>query len=141
MLGGKDLGESGMNHLYPPKNRSSSEESHALCLMELERNLVLLASIKQPDDKFDKALLAIWRIKDSNWTKTSRQPANRKGVVFHPDNAQPHVSLTTWQKLLELVWDVLLHLPYLPDIAPSDFHLLSHYKISLMIRALTLWST
>ena len=27
------------------------------------------------------------------------------------------------QKLLQLVWEVLIHLPYLPDITPSDFHL------------------
>ncbi|XP_078051850.1 uncharacterized protein LOC144477998, partial [Augochlora pura] len=35
--------------------------------------------------------------------------ANRKGVVFHQDNAQPHVSLSTRQKLLEFGWDVLPH--------------------------------
>lgn len=49
--------------------------------------------------------------------------ANRKGVVFHQDNARPHVSLSTRQKLLELGWDVLPHPPYSPDIAPSDYHL------------------
>jgi len=35
--------------------------------------------------------------------------ANRKGVVFHRDNAWPHMSLITRQKLLELSWDVLSH--------------------------------
>ncbi|XP_017795782.1 PREDICTED: histone-lysine N-methyltransferase SETMAR-like [Habropoda laboriosa] len=49
--------------------------------------------------------------------------ANRKGVMFHQDNARPHVSLTTRQKLLELGWDVVPHPPYSPDLAPSDFHL------------------
>lgn len=49
--------------------------------------------------------------------------ANRKGVVFHHDNARPHVSLRTRQKLLEFGWDVLPHPPYSPDLAPSDFHL------------------
>lgn len=49
--------------------------------------------------------------------------ANRKGVVFHHDNATPHTSLATRQKLLELGWDVLPHPPYSPDIAPSDYHL------------------
>ena len=27
------------------------------------------------------------------------------------------------QKLLQLVWEVLIHLPYLLDVTPSDFHL------------------
>ena len=29
----------------------------------------------------------------------------------------------TRQKLLQLGWEVLIHLPYSPDFAPSDFHL------------------
>ncbi|CAK9796605.1 Histone-lysine N-methyltransferase SETMAR [Anthophora quadrimaculata] len=49
--------------------------------------------------------------------------ANRKGVVFHQDNARPHTSLTTRQKLRELGWEVLSHPPYSPDLAPSDYHL------------------
>ena len=35
---------------------------------------------------------------------------NRKGVVFHHDNASPHTCLVI-QKLLELGWDVLSHPP------------------------------
>lgn len=49
--------------------------------------------------------------------------ANRKGVVFHQDNARPHTSLMTRQKLRELGWEVLSHPPYSPDIAPSNYHL------------------
>ena len=37
---------------------------------------------------------------------------NRKDVVFQHDNAKPHTSLVTCQKLLELGWDVLSHPPY-----------------------------
>ena len=46
---------------------------------------------------------------------------NRKGVVFHHDDARPRASLVTRQKLLELGWDVLPHPPYSPDLAPSDY--------------------
>lgn len=56
---------------------------------------------------------------------------NRKGVVFHHDNARPHTSLVTRQKLLELGWDVLPHPPYSPDLAPSDYFLFRSLQNSL----------
>ncbi|KAG6802281.1 Ammar1 transposase [Apis mellifera caucasica] len=56
---------------------------------------------------------------------------NRKGVVFHHDNARPHTSLVTRQKLLELGWDVLPHPPYSPDFAPSDYFLFQSLQNSL----------
>ncbi|KAG6795134.1 Ammar1 transposase [Apis mellifera caucasica] len=56
---------------------------------------------------------------------------NRKGVVFHHDDARPHTSLVTRQKLLELGWDVLPHPPYSPDLAPSDYFLFRSLQNSL----------
>ena len=48
---------------------------------------------------------------------------NRKGVVFHYDNARPHTSLMTRQKLTELGCEVLMYPSYSPDFALSDYHL------------------
>ena len=48
---------------------------------------------------------------------------NRKCVIFHDDNATPHTSVATRQKLLRLGWEVTLHLPYSSDLAPSDYYL------------------
>ncbi|GFT83571.1 histone-lysine N-methyltransferase SETMAR [Trichonephila clavipes] len=48
--------------------------------------------------------------------------ANSKGVVFHQDNASSHTSVVTRQKLWELGWEVLMHPPYSPDLAPSHNH-------------------
>jgi len=48
---------------------------------------------------------------------------NRRGVIFHQDNARPHTSLITRQKLMELGWELMLHPPYSPDLAPSDYYL------------------
>ena len=56
---------------------------------------------------------------------------NRIHIIFHQDNAKSHVSLMPRQKLLQLGWEVLIHLPYSPDIAPSDFHLFWCLKNSL----------
>ena len=52
-------------------------------------------------------------------------------VVFHHDNARTLVSLVTRQKLRELSWEVLMHPPYSPDLAPSDYHLFRSLKNSL----------
>lgn len=62
-----------------------------------------------------------------------KRPAlvNRKGVVFLHDNATPHTSLATRQKLLELDWEVLSHPPYSPDLSPSDYHLFRSFQNSL----------
>ena len=56
---------------------------------------------------------------------------NRKRIIFHQDNARPHVSLMTRQKLLQFGWEVLIHPPSSPDIAPSDFHLFRSLQNSL----------
>ena len=56
---------------------------------------------------------------------------NRKRIIFHQDNARLHVSLMTRQKLLQFGWEVLIHPPYSPDIAPSDFHLFWSLQNSL----------
>ncbi|XP_046826458.1 histone-lysine N-methyltransferase SETMAR-like [Vespa crabro] len=48
---------------------------------------------------------------------------NRKGVILQHDNARPHCTRRTLEKINELGWEVLPHSPYSPDIAPSDFHL------------------
>jgi len=36
---------------------------------------------------------------------------NSKGVVFHHDNARPHISFATRQKLKDLSWEVLMYSP------------------------------
>ena len=49
--------------------------------------------------------------------------ADRRGVVFYQDNARPHTSIMTRQKLRKLGWEVLVHPPHSLDLAPSDYHL------------------
>ncbi|GFY17151.1 histone-lysine N-methyltransferase SETMAR [Trichonephila clavipes] len=52
--------------------------------------------------------------------------ANRRGAVFHQDNASndsPHTSVMTRQKLREPGWKVLMHPPCNSDLAPNDYRL------------------
>ena len=56
---------------------------------------------------------------------------NKKSVVFHHDNARLQISLVTRQKMRELGWKVLMHPPYSPDLAPSDYYLFWSLKNSL----------
>ena len=44
-------------------------------------------------------------------------------VIFQHDNARPHVAKVVKDTLEALQWDVLPHLPYSLDIAPSDYQL------------------
>ncbi|UYV65661.1 SETMAR [Cordylochernes scorpioides] len=44
-------------------------------------------------------------------------------VIYHHDNARPHVAKVVKETLETLQWDVLPHPLYSPDIAPSDYHM------------------
>ena len=52
------------------------------------------------------------------------QPAlvNRQGPILLLDNTWPHVTQPMLQKLNELGYKVLLHLPYSPDLSQTDYH-------------------
>ncbi|GBP16774.1 Histone-lysine N-methyltransferase SETMAR [Eumeta japonica] len=50
--------------------------------------------------------------------KKGPESINRMGVIFHHDNARPHTSLATQQILKEFSWEVLMHPPHSPDLAP-----------------------
>lgn len=52
---------------------------------------------------------------------------NRKGPILLHDNARPHVSQITVQKLNELSVEVLPHPPYSPDLSPTDYHFFKHF--------------
>ena len=51
---------------------------------------------------------------------------NRKGPVLLHDNAPPHVTQPTLQKLNKLGYEVLPHLPYSRDLSPSDYSFFKH---------------
>ena len=52
----------------------------------------------------------------------------KKKVLFHQDKAPCPKSIATMAKLLELHFELLLHPPYSPDLAPSNYWLLADLK-------------
>jgi histone-lysine N-methyltransferase SETMAR len=43
-------------------------------------------------------------------------------LLLHHDNARPHTAQATQERIQELQWELLEHLPHSPDLASSDFH-------------------
>ena len=50
------------------------------------------------------------------------RPTKTEVHLLH-DNARPHIAKLVKEKLETLGWNIILHPPYSPDIAPTDFHL------------------
>lgn len=46
-----------------------------------------------------------------------------KEILLLYDNAQPHTASRTQDLIASFGWEQLQHLPYSPDLAPSDYHL------------------
>ena len=51
---------------------------------------------------------------------------NRKVSILLHDNAWPHFTQLTLQKLNEFDYKVLPHLPYLPDLSTTNYHFFKH---------------
>lgn len=61
----------------------------------------------------------------------------KQGIVFHQDNARPYTSILTHQKLQKLVWKILMHPHYSPDLAPSDYFCSCLWPIILLVKSRT----
>ena len=46
-----------------------------------------------------------------------------RGILFHQDNAPAHTSMVAMGTIQDCGFELVPHPPYLPDLAPSDFHL------------------
>ena len=64
-----------------------------------------------------------------------KRPDRQGQVILLHDNARPHVAKVVKAALQELDWEVLMHPPYSPDLAPTDYHLFR--SLSNQMRGLT----
>lgn len=63
------------------------------------------------------------RLKRAIAEKRPEYATRHESIIFHHDNARPHVSRPVQNYLENSGWEVLPHPPYSPDIAPSDYYL------------------
>ena len=62
--------------------------------------------------------------------KSKRHGCLSTGVLLQHDNAWPHTACSTVATIQDLPFECLPHPPYLPDLAPSDFHIVGLLKES-----------
>lgn len=63
------------------------------------------------------------RLKRAIAQKRPEYATRHEAVIFHHDNARPHIAAPVKNYLENSGWEVLPHPPYSPDLAPSDYHL------------------
>lgn len=65
----------------------------------------------------------LMRLKRALKEKRPKWETKHETLIFHHDNARPHVAQPVKRYLENVGWEVLPHPPYSPDLAPSDYHL------------------
>ena len=55
--------------------------------------------------------------------KRPEYTTRHEAIIFHYDNARPHVAIPVKNYLENSEWEVLPHSPYSPDLASSNYHL------------------
>jgi histone-lysine N-methyltransferase SETMAR len=60
-----------------------------------------------------------------------RPNRNPGDMLIQHDNARPHTSLRNQEAIAKFGWNVLPHLQYSPDLAPSGFHIFRPLKDAL----------
>ena len=63
------------------------------------------------------------RLKRAIAEKRPEYATRHEAIIFHHDNACPHVAIPVKNYLENRGWEVLPHPPYSLDLAPSDYHL------------------
>lgn len=95
-----------------------------LCIWWDQKGVVyyeLLRSGQTIDGPFYRVQLM--RLKRALKEKRPEWEARHEKVIFHHDNARPHIEKSVKNYLENSDWEILSHPPYSPDLAPSDYHL------------------
>jgi histone-lysine N-methyltransferase SETMAR len=92
---------------------------------------ILSAHFQKHGEKVNSAsnCEVLFKLQDEVHRKRPGQLA--RGVLLQYNNARPRTARITHERIRELECKLLEHLPYSPDLAPSDFHLSGPLKNQL----------
>ena len=119
------------------KNWYSSKEGFVISLVRLQRNCLFWTLITQPNDQFCCLMIhccLIEQLTKLNNAVEEKRPelTNRKGVVFHRDNARPHASL------VKIYWSLIGMFCHIHHIVLTLHHLITFcfdlYKTPWMVK-------
>ena len=70
----------------------------------------------------ERCLTQLIRFKRAIAEKRPEYATRHEAIIFHHENARPHVAIPVKNYLENSGWKILPHPPYSPDLAPSDYH-------------------
>ncbi|GFV14019.1 histone-lysine N-methyltransferase SETMAR [Trichonephila clavipes] len=75
--------------------------------------------------------LGAYRPRSSRWIRKKWSELLRSSILLLDDIARPQSATAMQNHIATLGWECLHHLPYSPDLTPSDFHLFPALKKNL----------
>ena len=108
-----------------PKTKLAPKKGHGHCLVVCCRSDSSQLSESRRNHH-------MWEVCSTDrWdARTTVTPAlalvNRKGPILLHDNTPPHATQPALQKSSDVGYEVLPHLPYSPDLSPTDYPFLKH---------------
>ena len=99
-----------------PESRTSWKKSYSVCMVGSQWYYSFWVLKRQSNTQLLQCVY-------ENHQRKLPTLVNRRNIVFLYNNVRTDSARITQEKILDLSWSVLLHLPYSPNLAPSNFHL------------------
>ena len=91
---------------------------------------VLYYELLRPGETIDgeRYRTQLIRLKRAMAKKQPEYATRHEAIIFHHDNAQPHVAIPVKNYLEDSGWEVSPHLSYSPDLALNTIHIRTGYQ-------------
>lgn len=107
-----------------PGQPSTSTAKVMLCIWWDQKGVIYYELLKSGQTiTADLYRTQLIRLKRAIVEKRPEYATRHESIIFHHDNARPHVATPVKNYLENSGWEVLSHPPYSPDLAPSDYYL------------------